>query len=56
MEKELLKKFRDAEKHTASLGKETAEQEYLDEANVKEIVREVLNELHFKTNGNTKNQ
>lgn len=56
MEKELIKKFRDVEKHTTSLEREKAEQEYLDEENVKEIVREVLNELHFKTNGNTKNQ
>ena len=56
MEKELIKKFRDAEKHTSSLEREKAEQEYLDEENVKEIVREVLTELHFKTNGNTKNQ
>jgi hypothetical protein len=56
MEKELIKKFRDVEKHTTILEGETAEQEYLDEENVKEIIREVLNELYSKTNEKRKNQ
>ena len=53
MEKELIKKFRAAEKHTSMLEAEAAEQSYSDEENVKEIVREVLNEVYSETKEKT---
>jgi hypothetical protein len=50
MEKELVKKFRSVEKHTET--SEPTEQSYSEE-DLKQMVREVLNELHPKTKNNT---
>jgi hypothetical protein len=46
MEKELIKKFRSTEKRTREL--ETIEEPYIEEEDVKQIVRDVLNELYSK--------
>ncbi len=51
MEKELIKKFKSAEKRTGKL--ETTEDQYGEEEDVKQIVRDVLNELYSKKTGTT---
>lgn len=51
MEKELMKKFKSAEKRMRNL--ETIEDQYGEEEDVKQIVRDVLNELYSKKTGTT---
>jgi hypothetical protein len=51
MEKELIKKFKSAEKRTTYLEKN---EEYYEEENVKQIVHEVLEELKNRDTGKTK--
>jgi hypothetical protein len=54
MEKELVKRYKSMEKYSSQL--EIEEEPYSEEDNVKEIVRDVLNELYSKAKDETKNE